>query len=86
MPDETLEIPIDGARENSMSTDVIGDIDQDCAEIQLESAVRTHEALSAETSANSEMAGNIVRLSGARKYNREDPIEAAAAEKILKRV
>lgn len=61
-----------------------GDIDQDCVELYLESAVGTHEGLVADVRANSEMAGNLVRLAGAKKFSRLDPIEAAAAEKILK--
>lgn len=95
-----VSIPISGTGENEMATDTaenematdtadvvdaIGDIDQDCAELALESMVETHEGLMAGISANNEMAGNIVRLSGARKFNREDPLEAAAAETILKR-
>jgi hypothetical protein len=83
---DTISIPVEGAGDDEMSeaSEVLGDIDQDCAEALLESVAGTHEALMADVAANSEMAGNIVRLSGARKFNREDPIEAAAAEKILK--
>lgn len=66
------------------STDV-GDIDQDCAEILLESAADTHEGLMAEITANAETAHAVVRQSAARKFNREDPLEAAAAEKILRK-
>lgn len=84
MPDNDPGIPVTGRGEDLM-VEVMGDIDQDCAEIVLESIVETHEGLMADVTANSEMAGNIVRLSGARKFNREDPIEAAAAELILKK-
>ncbi len=97
MPDEQdpIELPIAGGGDDGVTqvpTDVghtsdehCGDIDQDCTEMLLESLARTHEGLQAETLANEETAGNIVRLSAARKFNREDPIEAAAAEKILKK-
>lgn len=64
---------------------VAGDIDQDCCEVLLESVMKTHEAIITETEVNAENAHNIVRLSGARKFNREDPIEAAAAEVILRK-
>lgn len=88
MPDGTVEIPDGDQGVNDMSTDVTeyaGDIDQDCAEVALESMIDTHEGLMADIAADSELSSSIVRLSGARKFNREDPIEAAAAELILKK-
>lgn len=90
MPD-TPGIPVTGRSENEMSTDTvdtvdnIGDIDQDCAELALESMVATHEGVMLDVTANAEGASSIVRYSAARKFNREDPIEAAAAEVILKK-
>jgi hypothetical protein len=66
-------------------TTVVGDIDQDCAEVLAESAAMTHENLMAEIAANAEGASSIVRYAGARKFNREDPIEAAAAEVIMRK-
>jgi hypothetical protein len=70
-----------------MSEDVsaAGDIDQDCSELLLESLMSSHEAHTLETAANEETAHTIVRLSGARKFNREDPLEAAAAEVIMRK-
>lgn len=62
-----------------------GDIDVDCLEVLLESMTETHEAMSAEIGANAESAHSVVRHSGARKFNREDPMEAAAATVILKK-
>jgi len=79
--------PNDGQGEDTVSqvpTDV-GDIDTDCLQVLLESEVETHEAIMAEIAANAESAHSVVRHSGARKFNREDPMEAAAAEKILKK-
>lgn len=87
MPGDTITIPVPGEGE-AMSTDATttpGDIDQDCCEVLLESLVQTDEALATETQANAEMAHNLVRLAAARKYNREDPIEAAAAEVIMRK-
>lgn len=81
-----FETPGDGQGENEMSqapTDV-GDIDGDCLQVLLESRIKGHEAMMTEIGANGESAHSIVRHSGARKFNREDPMEAAAAERILK--
>lgn len=83
-----VEIPIPGEGVDEMAEgiiDVPGDIDQDCAELILESVMAGHEADLAEITANAETAYSIVRFSGARKFNREDPMEAAAAEVILKK-
>lgn len=68
---------------SQVPTDV-GDIDQDCVEVQLESLFASHESQMTDISANEEVAASIVRMSGARKFNDADPLEAAAAEKILK--
>ena len=91
MPDGTVKIPVErGSGENDMPNDtvaseVMGDIDEDCAQLILESLMQDHEGALAETAANAETAHSIVRLSGARKFNREDAMEAAAAEVILKK-
>ena len=84
---DTVTIPVAGSGGNDMAeaSEVLGDIDQDCAELVLESMMQGHEALLAETTANAETAHSIVRFSGARKFNREDPLEAASAEVILKK-
>ena len=85
MPDDdTLTVPIPGQGEDEMSTDGSMGISDDCLELSLDSQVGTHEQMMAEIGANAETAHSIVRVSGARKFNREDPIEAAAAETILK--
>lgn len=67
------------------TAEALGDIDQDCAELILEGMMEGHEAQLTETTANAETANSIVRFSGARKFNREDPLEAASAEVILKK-
>ena len=61
------------------------DVDDDCCELIMEDEARAHSALMHESRANSQSAHNIVRHSGARKFNQEDPIEAASAEMILKK-
>ena len=63
----------------------VGDIDQDCVEMALESLADTHEGQMAKIGANSESAASVVRHAAAAKFHRVDPIEAAAAEKILKK-
>lgn len=85
--DDTITIPVEGSGGNDMTNavEVLGDIDQDCAELLLEDMMGGHEAMLTETTANIETAHSVVRLSGARKFNREDPMEAASAEVILKK-
>jgi len=67
-----------------MAGEVEVDISDDCCSQLLEEGQLSHQSLMHEARANSQSAHNIVRHSGARKFNQEDPIEAAAAEKILK--
>jgi hypothetical protein len=59
------------------------DIGPDCCTMLLEESLAAHAALMAETKANGESAHSIVRHAAARKFNQEDPIEAAAAEIVL---
>lgn len=59
------------------------DISGDSAELILVEGLQSHQAGMAEARANAESAHSIVRHSGARKFNQEDPIEAAATEMIL---
>lgn len=66
----------------SVATDC-GDLDVDIAEQLLEEGAASHTALMTEARGNAESAHSIVRHSAARKFNQEDPIEAAAAEMIL---
>lgn len=60
-----------------------GDISDDVCRQILEESMSAHSALMAETRGNSQGSHSIVRFSGARKFNQEDPIEAAATEMIL---
>lgn len=62
-----------------------GDLSDDCLEMLLDEQEGGYDFLAVESSANSAHANNVVRLSGARKFNQEDPIEAAAAEMILQK-
>lgn len=59
------------------------DIHDDCAQSVLHESARSHSDLMHDTRANVQSAHNILRHSGVRKYNEEDPIEAAAVEMIL---
>ena len=63
--------------------DAGGDITVDVCEQVLEEAVLAHGATMQEIKGNAQSAHSIVRHSAARKFNQEDPIEAAAAEMIL---
>lgn len=61
------------------------DISAGCCEMVLEESLQAHSALMVESRGNAQSAHSIVRHSGARKFNQEDPIEAAATEMILKK-
>jgi hypothetical protein len=62
-----------------------GDLSDDCLEMLLDEQLGADDLLRIESSANIKSAHNVVRLSSARKFNQEDPIEAAAAEMILQK-
>ena len=59
------------------------DLDGDALEYALEQEMNMADFQQAETRANGSSAHSVMRHSGARKYNQEDPIEAAATEMIL---
>lgn len=61
----------------------MADISKECCENILHEALRSHSDLMHDTRGNVQSAHNILRHSGVRKYNEEDPIEAAAVEMIL---
>jgi len=73
--------------EDQMSTGNTPDADlsNDSLELLLEQDMGTHDALMAESRGNALSAHSIVRHSAARKFNQEDPIEAAATEMILQK-
>ena len=62
-----------------------GDLSNDSLEMLLEQDMGAHDTMMQEHRGNSESAHSIVRHSAARKFNQEDPIEAAATEMILKK-
>ena len=63
----------------------MADLSDDCLELLLDQQFEGIDLLNQETLANAESAASIVRHSAARKFNREDPLEAASAEYILQR-
>ena len=65
--------------------DVVGDIDQDCAETLAEDILIGHKALMEDIAANEETAAEVVRLAAGRKFDEVGPLEAAAAEYVLKK-
>ena len=86
--DGVTDIPVDGPGEGSEMAgevdEVQGDIAEDVLDLQLDGFLKTSEMLIAEAVGNQQSSNSIFRHSAARKFNMEDPIEAAAAEKILK--
>lgn len=59
------------------------DLNDDCIENVYNESLQSHSDLMHDTRANIQSAHNVLRHSGVRKYNEEDPIEAAAVEMIL---
>ena len=69
----------------TVGNDPDGDLSHDSLELLTEQQLGAFDDMMVEHVGNSEGAASIVRYSGARKYNQEDPIEAACVEMILKR-
>jgi len=85
--DGVVDVPIDSEGGIQMAgevDEVQGDIAEDVLDLQLDGFLKTSEMLIAEAVGNQQSSNSIFRHSAARKFNMEDPIEAAAAEKILK--
>ena len=61
----------------------VGDMSDDCLEVVLDEEMQAHSASMQDQRANAASAFNILRHSSVGKFNREDPIEAAAVEVIL---
>lgn len=61
----------------------MADIEDDVMSMHVENVLKTQEMLMAESQGNVQGANSVVRYSAARKFNQEDPIEAACAEIIL---
>lgn len=68
-----------------MANEPDADLSNDSLELLLEAQMGTFDGLMAETTANAQGAHSVVRFSGARKFNQEDPIEAACVEMILQK-
>jgi len=62
-----------------------GDLSDDCLNRLLDEQMAAYDALSVEATGNGSSADSIVRHAAARKFNQEDPIEAAATEMILQK-
>lgn len=67
-----------------VNEDTCCDISMDAATQLIEEGVAAHQAIMLEAKGDWASAASLTRHAGARKFNQEDPIEAAAAEKILK--
>ena len=67
-----------------MAEPTVGDMDQDCAEMLAETFFEAHDLGVAEAVVNGELVDNVVRVTGARMFNEPDPIEAAAAEVVMR--
>ncbi len=83
--DGTITIPVDGENEVPTDNGPNADLSNDSLELLLEQDMGAHDMMMQEHRGNSESAHSIVRHSGARKFNQEDPIEAASAEMILQK-
>jgi len=59
------------------------DISDDCLELLLDEEMGGMDEAMLELLGNYQSSDNILRHSSVRKFNQDDPIEAAAAEKIL---
>ena len=68
---------------NGVSNAPDGDISNDSLELMTEAQMQAWDGLMVEGAGNIQGANSIVRYSAARKFNQEDPIEAAATEMIL---
>lgn len=63
-----------------------GDLTNDSLELLLEQSTGAFDQLAIDAAGSAQSSNDIVRHSAARKFNQEDPIEAAAAEMILQKV
>lgn len=66
-----------------VNPDDLADMSFDISELLLETSGEGHIEQMDEAKGSWSSAASIVRFSAARKFNQEDPIEAAAAEMIL---
>jgi hypothetical protein len=73
-------VPGDGQGDANMPSD-LGD---DCLELVLEDATVGHTAFMEDLAANEEIQGTVIDFASGRKFNEVGPIEAAAAEVIMR--
>ena len=88
MSPDTINVvtPDDGQGDEKVTIEnTTGDMDVDIAEQALEEGALAHTALMTESRGNAQSSHSLVRHAGARKFNQEDPIEAAAVEMILQK-
>jgi len=88
MPDgqDPLPIPVTGEGDDGVTqvpTDA-GDLGNDCLNLLLEDAATGHTAFMEDQAANEETLGNVVDFASGRKFDEVGPIEAAAAEVIMR--
>lgn len=86
-PSEGGTNPTEGEEEMAepVGNEPDGDLSNDSLELLTEAHLQTWDNLMAESAGNIQGASSIVRYSAARKFNQEDPIEAAATEMILQK-
>jgi hypothetical protein len=89
LTDDILELPgvsanSAGGGKSSVEKRAMSDLGDDTLSVHLEEFFRTQESLLTESQGNVASANSVVRHSAARKFNQEDPIEAACAEMILR--
>ncbi len=61
-----------------------GDLSDDCVAMLLEDSATGHVAFVEDQAASEQILGDVVDAAAGRKFDEVDPIEAAAAEVILK--
>ena len=61
-----------------------GDLSDDALDLLLDEEAQATDQIQIELLGNAESASSVVRHTGAARLAKEDPIEAAAAEKILR--
>lgn len=81
----TLNHPADDSAQPGGS-EMDGDLTNDSLELLLEQSTGAFDQLAIDAAGSAQSSNDIVRHSAARKFNQEDPIEAAAAEMILQKV
>lgn len=85
MPNVNIDIPgsVGGGDDEMANGTGEADLSYDVSQLVLEGSMEAHTEQMHEARGNASSSDNIVRHSAARKFNQEDPIEAAAAEMIL---